>query len=124
MRKNPSREKRKTRTELGGKARPSPTRATDAAPNPRRVAAGKRNRAKWNGFSAAGMRRLRKAAKVNMPWRFSTGPKTAEGKARAAKNGSFKQAGSKSLRAVRRELRVLRSLLDEMRAARAAAGLV
>lgn len=91
-------------------------------PNPRRVAAGRLNRAKRKAeLSAATRKRLSELAKANKPWLRATGPKTAEGKARAAKNGRSKQAGPKSIRAVKRELKELQSLLDEMQVARLAA---
>lgn len=122
MQKKPSRGKLQTRSELGSKARPSPARAHGGAPNPRRVAAGKLNRAKWKGISPAGMRRLRRAAAANQPWLHATGPRTAAGKVKAARNGSFKQVGPKSVRSVKRELHELRGLLNEMQAARAAIG--
>ena len=52
-----------------------------AGPNPRRVAAGRLNRAKCQGLTEAGRQRLREAALANRPWQFSTGPRTAAGKA-------------------------------------------
>jgi len=42
--------------------------------------------------------RLRETARRNQPWRFSTGPRTAEGKARAAHNGRARQMGPHSVR--------------------------
>ena len=50
-------------------------------PNPRRVAAGKRNRAKRKGLTPEGRGKLRQSALRHKPWRFSSGPKTPEGKA-------------------------------------------
>jgi hypothetical protein len=89
--------------------------------NPRRVAAGKRNRALWRGLTEAGRRRLRESALAHQPWRFATGPKTAAGKARSAANGKKRQLGSRSVREVRADLADLRGLLAEMRACRQAA---
>ena len=54
--------------------------------NPRRVAAGKRNRAKRPPLSDDARLRLREAAHDHRPWLASTGPRTAEGKARSATN--------------------------------------
>src|SRR5450631_2840819 len=56
-------------------------------PNPRRVAAGKRNRAKRKGLTPAGRQRLQEAALLHQPWLHSAGPRTSEGKAQAAQNG-------------------------------------
>jgi len=82
--------------------------------DPRRVAAGRRNRKLRRGLSPGGRQRLREAALANRPWRFATGPKTAEGKARSAANGCWQQKGSKSLRQVRRELADLVALANQM----------
>ncbi len=56
--------------------------------SPARVAAGRRNRAKWRGFSADGLERLREAACRNQPWGWSTGPRTAAGRQQSARNGA------------------------------------
>lgn len=58
----------------------------DHEKNPNRVRAGKLNRAKRKSLTADGAARLSAAAKANKPWRFSTGPKTEQGKARSSKN--------------------------------------
>ena len=55
-------------------------------PNPNRVAAGRLNRQKRGPLSTAAIERLRLAALANRPWEASTGPRTAEGKARSAAN--------------------------------------
>jgi hypothetical protein len=60
---------------------------TAAGPNPRRVAAGRQNRAKRKGLTPAGRERLRQAALRSRPWQFVTGPRTAAGTARSAQNG-------------------------------------
>jgi hypothetical protein len=73
-------------------------------PNPRRVAAGRLNRAKCRGITDAGRQRLRDAAFRNSPWLRSTGPRTAAGKARVAANGKAKQVDEVSRREVQREL--------------------
>src|SRR5262245_20964648 len=72
--------------------------------NPRRVAAGKLNRLKRKGLSPEGRERLRQAALRHQPWRFSTGPRTVEGKAMAAANGKKRQVGFLTVRELRAEL--------------------
>jgi hypothetical protein len=94
------------------------TPTPDHVKNPKRVAAGKRNRALRRGLTEAGRQRLRESALRHEPWRFATGPKTPEGKARSAANGKKRQLGPRSVRQVRAELADLRGLLAEMRAAR------
>jgi hypothetical protein len=94
-----------------------------ARPNPRRVAAGRRNRAKRKGLTPAGRERLRQAALRSRPWRFSTGPRTAAGKARSAQNGRARQRGPVSARRLRAGLADVRALLGELRAGRRAAAL-
>jgi nucleoid-associated protein YgaU len=75
-------------------------------PNPKRVAAGKINAMKRVGFSEEGLAKVRAAALINRPWLYSTGPRTAEGKARSSANGRSKQIGDRSAREVRREIAV------------------
>ncbi len=82
--------------------------------NPRRVAAGKANRAKRKGLTPEGRERLRAAALANAPWRYSTGPTTAAGKAQAARNGKRRQVGPISIRELRAELAELRAQAGEM----------
>ena len=79
--------------------RPSP-----AGPNPRRVAAGRRNRQKRGPLTAAGRERLRAAALAGRPWEHATGPKTAAGKARSARNGASRPPDPGSARGARRQL--------------------
>lgn len=74
--------------------------------NPKRVAAGKRNRRLRKGLTAEGREKLRQAAWKSKPWTHATGPRTPQGKAKVAKNGAWRQAGEPSLRALRRGLRV------------------
>jgi hypothetical protein len=83
-------------------------------PNPRRVAAGKRNRAKHQGLTAEGREKLRRSALASQPWRHATGPRTREGKARAAQNGKVRQTGEMSTRELARELLELQQLLRDM----------
>lgn len=60
--------------------------------NPKRVAAGRRNRAKRGSLSDAAKQLLSEAAKQNRPWESATGPKTQAGKAKSAKNRKGKGA--------------------------------
>jgi hypothetical protein len=79
--------------------------------NPRRVVAGKLNRAKRKGLTAAGRRRLREGALKHKPWRFAAGPRTPAGKAKMAENGKKRQLGPRSVREVRKDLAELRDFL-------------
>jgi hypothetical protein len=74
--------------------------------NPARVAAGRVNRAKRRGYTPEGLERVRQAALRNKPWLHSTGPKTAAGKAKSAKNRRRRPG----LRSVIRALREMRAL--------------
>jgi len=87
---------------------------THSLPNAKRVAAGKRNRLKRRGLTPEGRERLRQAALTNRPWRFSTGPRTARGKASAAANGKKRQKGELSVRELRAEVADVRSLLTSL----------
>lgn len=91
-------------SEQGGKA------TMGVIKNPNRVAAGQRNRQKWTGFTPAGLERLRSTARVNQPWRTSTGPKSSVGKARSAANGKGRQKGLWSVRQLRTEIAACRQL--------------
>ena len=88
--------------------------STQTLPNPKRVAAGKRNRALRKAITKEGRERLRANAQLHQPWRYSTGPRTPVGKARCAANGKKRQKGARSMREVRREVAELRLLLHEM----------
>lgn len=84
----------------------------DAGVNRRRVLAGRENRKKRGPLSAESRERLRAAALRNQPWRQSTGPRTPEGKVRAAKNGKARQVGPRSVREIRADLADLFRLID------------
>ena len=60
-------------------------------PNPRRQAAGRRNRLLRCSLTPEGRERLRQTALKNRPWKLSTGPRTEEGKKRSAANGRWRQ---------------------------------
>jgi hypothetical protein len=87
-------------------------------PNPRRVAAGKLNRAKRRGLTAEGRERLRQSALALRPWLFSTGPRTIAGKARAAANGRLRKRGEPSWRQLQAMLAGLGQLAGDMAALR------
>ena len=86
--------------------------------NPRRVEAGRLNRAKRRGLSDAGRERLRQAALAGKPWEHSTGPKSIEGKAASAANGKVRQKGPQSVRELRAELVEVHGLLAQLQAMR------
>jgi hypothetical protein len=101
---------------LGSNADQSKTPARQ--PNPKRVAAGKLNHAKRKGLTPEGRERLREAALLHQPWRFSTGPRSPAGKARIAARNKARQQGPLSVREIRADLASLRSLVGEMMQAR------
>jgi hypothetical protein len=88
------------------------------APNPKRVAAGRLNRARRGPLTPGGREALRRAALDNRPWEHSTGPRTPAGRAQSALNGKKRQLGPLSVREVRAELRGVRELVGLLRAAR------
>jgi hypothetical protein len=96
--------------------------ANKPAPNPKRVAAGKLNWAKRKGLTPEGRERLRRAAQINQPWLFSTGPRTNAGKATAAANGKKRQLGLLSARELKADLRQLRIMVKDMAEARRSIG--
>jgi hypothetical protein len=87
-------------------------------PSPRRVVAGRRNRAKRGPLTAAGRERLREAALRNRPWRHSTGPRTPEGKQKVALNGRHQQKGELSVRQRRQAVQSALVLVNRMAACR------
>lgn len=52
----------------------------------KQIRANTENRKRWTGLTVEGMATLRETAKRNQPWRHSTGPRTAAGKARSSRN--------------------------------------
>ena len=83
-------------------------------PNPKRVTAGKRNRALRRGLTPDGVRRLRETALVHKPWQHSTGPRTATGKRRVAANGCWRQKGELSRRQLQAELATVYRLARDL----------
>jgi hypothetical protein len=83
-------------------------------PNPRRVAAGLANQKLRKPHTRDGRQRLRAAILRNQPWLRSTGPRTPEGKARAAENGRKRQKGTLSTPQLRAILAEVRSLSRSM----------
>ena len=69
-------------------------------------------------MTAAGREKLRQTALKHQPWRFSTGPRTPEGKAKVAMNGKRQQRNELSVREMRRELSDAGSTLERLAAAR------
>ena len=94
------------------------TSERSSSPNPKRVAAGRRNRRLRGPLTPEGRMRLRQAALANRPWRRSTGPKTAAGKARSADNGRYAQTAEKSIREVRAEIADCLGGLDQLASCR------
>lgn len=62
--------------------------------------------------------KLREAALRNQPWKRSTGPRTAAGKARVALNGKKRQKGRLSVREARRLVADVGDLVQTMRSSR------
>ena len=71
---------------------------------------GRRNGRGWKGLTEAGRQKLREAAFRNKPWRYSTGPRTAEGKAKSALNAKKRHRGI-PIREQRRPIRAADGLL-------------
>jgi len=81
--------------------------------SPRQIA-GKLNQLKRGSLTAAGRQRLHDAALTNRPWRFSTGPKSAAGKVRAAANGKVRQTRELSVREIRAATADVRNMIHGM----------
>ncbi len=84
-------------------------------PNPKRVAAGRLNRAKRGPLTDRGRERLRQSALVNRPWRFSTGPRTDAGKDQARTNGRKRQKGEQSVRELQCEVAEINGLIQRIK---------
>lgn len=70
-------------------------------PNPRRVSAGRLNRARRRGLSEAGRERLRESALRVQPWKFAIGQKSAAARQQSVRNGKVRQNGILSVRECR-----------------------
>jgi hypothetical protein len=64
-----------------------------------------------------GRARVGAAARIHRPWERSTGPQTAEGKARSARNGALGHEGP-SLRELEAEIAGVFALTSQMAATR------
>ena len=71
-------------------------------------------------LTPAGREKLRQTALKHQPWRCSTGPRTAAGKAKVALNGKRRQVGELSVREMRRELSGMDKVLADLAAIRQA----
>ena len=80
-----------------------------------RLAAGKRNRLLRGALSPAGRQRLRDAALREHPWEYSTGPRTAAGKAAVANNGRKSQKGTTSVRQQRAAMSQAMAMASKLR---------
>ncbi|MGP0066078.1 MAG: hypothetical protein ACLQGP_21065 [Isosphaeraceae bacterium] len=69
-------------------------------------------------WSPDGLERIRASTLATRPWELACGPRTAEGKARSARNGRARQKGEKSARELRAEIAGVFSFIGEMAAAR------
>ena len=65
-------------------------------------------------FTAAGLEKLRQAALRNQPWKKTTGPRSARGRAQMVINGKRRQLGERSVREVKADVAELNYLLQHM----------
>ena len=72
-------------------------------------------------LSPEGRERLRAAAMKHQPWRHSTGPRSALGRAQAVVNGKRRQKGPISVRERRRQVADVLETVKSMRVLRGAA---
>jgi hypothetical protein len=86
-----------------------------APPDPRKVEAGKRARARWRGFTPEGLERLRQGAIDRRLWEHSTGPRTPAGKARSSANSQVQRKGPISAREMWADMAAIRALIQEIR---------
>ena len=80
--------------------------------NLRRVQAGRINRMKRGPLSLESRHRIRDAIIKNKPWNRSTGPRTAAGKAKVARNGKLRQKGPRSVREIRADICAIMWLIE------------
>jgi len=93
-----------------------PANPSSRTPDPRRSEINRRNRQKWR-MTPEGRARVRAAALLHKPWERSTGPRTAEGKARSARN-SRPRSDQPCIRELRAELAGVFALVSRMEATR------
>src|SRR5262245_25874407 len=86
-------------------------------PNPKRVAAGRLNRALRGPLTSEGREKLRQSALRNRPWEHR-GPRSPAARAQSKSNGKARQRGPLSVREVRAELKEVRELIQQMREVR------
>ncbi len=67
---------------------PNDSNTREHQKNPRRVAAGKRNRKLRNPITPKGRAKLRETALEHKPWERSTGPRSTGGKRKASSNAN------------------------------------
>ena len=91
---------------------------TSPCVDPRQADPPGRSRRGPKSWSPDGLERLRASAMATRPWELTCGPRTAEGKARSARNGRARQKGEKSVRELRAELAGVFSLIHSMDATR------
>src|SRR4051794_36781829 len=82
--------------------------------NPKRVEAGRRNRALRGPLTPAGRRRLREAALADRPWQYATGPTSEAGRRQAALNGKARQIGPISFREARADIADVRRWIRQV----------
>ncbi len=96
--------------------------STDDCPsktkNPRRAAAGRRNRLLRGPVTAEQRQRCREAALERQPWLHSTGPQTAAGKAKAAANNQRRHCCLPEARLLREDSAAVLEMIKAMRATR------
>ncbi len=82
--------------------------------NPRRVAAGQLNGVKRRPWKEEDRLRLAVQCRERRPWLGSTGPRTLQGKLRAAANGRKRRPDPQSLRQARAEFAAVRRMVKQM----------
>jgi hypothetical protein len=78
------------------------TGSPSTSKDPRRVAAGRRAWLKRGPLTPEGREKIRENNRRVRPWEYSTGPRTAAGRARSALNGKIRQKGRYSIRELQR----------------------
>ncbi len=76
---------------------------------------------KSRSLSPEGRERLRAAALRDQPWKHSTGPRTARGRAQSVVNGKRRQKGPISVRERRRQVADAADMVKSMKVLRSTA---